>query len=264
MGVGGGPGVRITSRTIERLTEVIMGSPERSPYRTGRALVEFFRDFGERDLYAHESFPGRANYVREKLRKFNGTQTLERIVSSAFDFVGEDGFDAEEQAGEFNRYLVRDGYRLALEYRVTRMEGNKRVEADPYFEVQSLSTSPVVPEGLAAISHAGVTEQVSKANARLALVVLVALTGARGTEVPRWRPTLRTGLSGLTQLEVLAGKEERGAEHERSADPVDVPERLRPEPGRSDRRERAPGEEPEAARRSAEARSRQGRRRQST
>ena len=160
-------GVRITSRTIERLTEVILGGPERSPYRTGRALVEFFRDFGERDLYAQVSFPGRANYVREKLRKFNGTETLERIVSAAFDFIDEDCFDAEGQAAEFNRTRARDGYRLALEYRRQWMEGDRRVEVDPYFEVQSLSPSPLVPEGLAAISHAGITEQVSKANARL-------------------------------------------------------------------------------------------------
>lgn len=34
------------------------------------------------------------------------------------------------------------------------MEGDRRVEADPYFELESLSASPVVPEGLAAISHA--------------------------------------------------------------------------------------------------------------
>ena len=49
---------------------------------------------------------------------------------------------------------------------------------------------------------------------------------------PRWR-----GLSGLPKLEVLAGKKERGAEHQRSADPVDEPEGPRPEPRRNDRRE---------------------------
>ena len=116
--------MRITSRTVEWLTEVILGGPDIGPYRTGRALVEFFRDFGERDLYAQDSFPGRANYVREKIRKFNGTEMLGRIVSSAFDFIGEDGFDAEEQAGEFNRLLARDGYRLALEYRREWMESD--------------------------------------------------------------------------------------------------------------------------------------------
>ena len=93
-------------------------------------------------------------------------------VSSAFDFIGVDGFDAQEQAGEFNRLLARDGYRLALQFRGEWMDGDRRVEADPYFEVQPLSASLVVPEGLAAISHAaishaGIAEQVSKANARL-------------------------------------------------------------------------------------------------
>lgn len=159
--------MNISAKTIERLVEIITGNTKKSPYRSGPQLIEFFRDFGERDLYG-QGFPSRATYAQEKLRKFNGTETMEKIVSAAFDFFGEDGFNPEEQAEAFNRLLVRDGYRLVLEYRSGWMEGDRYVEANPYCEVQPVLPAAVVPEGLAAISHNAVNEQISKANKRIA------------------------------------------------------------------------------------------------
>jgi len=159
--------MRLSAKTIERLVEIITGNTEKSPYRSGPQLIEFFRDFGERDLYG-QGFPSRATYAQEKLRKFNGTETMEKIVSAAFDFFGEDGFNPEEQAEAFNRLLVRDGYRLVLEYRSGWMEGDRYVEANPYFEVQPVLPAAIVPQGLAAISHNAVNEQISKASKRIA------------------------------------------------------------------------------------------------
>ena len=159
--------MRISAKTIQRLTDIITGNTEQSPYRSGPELIEFFRDFGERDLYG-QGFPARAHYVQEKLRKFNGTETLEQIVSVAFDFFGGAEFNPEEQAEAFNRLLVRDGYRLVIEYRSGWMQGDHYVEADPYFAVQPLIPAAIVPEGLVAISHHAVNEQISKANRRIA------------------------------------------------------------------------------------------------
>ena len=78
--------MRISAKTIERLTELITGNSEKSPYRTGPQLIEFFRDFGERDLYG-QGFPSRAQYVQEKLRKFNGTETMEQIAGGGTRFL---------------------------------------------------------------------------------------------------------------------------------------------------------------------------------
>jgi hypothetical protein len=158
--------MNISAKTIERLVEIITGNTKKSPYRSGPQLIEFFRDFGERDLYG-QGFPSRATYAQEKLRKFNGTETMEKIVSAAFDFFDEDGFNPEEQAEAFNRLLVRDGYRLVLEYRSGWMEGDRYVEANPYFEVQPVLPAAIVPQGLAAISQNAVNEQLSKANKRI-------------------------------------------------------------------------------------------------
>ena len=106
--------------------------------------------------------------MQEKLAKFNGTETLDKIVSAAFDFFGEDGFNPEEEAEAFNRQLVRDGYRMVLEYRSGWMQGDEYVEADPYFDVEPLIPATIMPQGLAAISHNAVNEQISKANRRIA------------------------------------------------------------------------------------------------
>ena len=84
-GTGGGASMNISAKTIERLVDIITGNSEKSPYRSGPLLIEFFRDFGERDLYG-QGFPSRASYVQVKLRKFNGMETMEKIVSAAFDF----------------------------------------------------------------------------------------------------------------------------------------------------------------------------------
>ena len=159
--------MRISVKTMKRLIEIITGNTKKSPYRSGPQLIEFFRDFGERDLYG-QGFPARAYYVHQKLNKFNGTETLEKVISAAFDYFFEDGFNPEDQAESFNRILVRDGYRLVIEYRSGWMEGDRYVEADPYFEIQPLLPSAIVPEGLAAISHNAVNEQISKANRRIA------------------------------------------------------------------------------------------------
>ena len=159
--------MKISSKTMERLNNIITGNTNKSPYRSGPQLIEFFRDFGERDLYGQD-FPSRANYVQEKLNKFNGTEALEKVVSAAFDFFGEDGFNSEEEAEAFNRQLVRDGYRIVLEYRSGWMQGDKYVEADPYFDIEPLLPATIMPQGLAAISHNAVNEQISKANRRIA------------------------------------------------------------------------------------------------
>ena len=69
--------MNISAKTIERLVDIITGNSEKSPYRSGPLLIEFFRDFGERDLYG-QGFPSRASYVQVKLRKFNGMETMEK------------------------------------------------------------------------------------------------------------------------------------------------------------------------------------------
>ena len=48
------------------------------------------------------------------------------------------------------------------------MQGDRCVEADPYFEIQPILPATIIPECLAATSHNAVNEQISKANRRIA------------------------------------------------------------------------------------------------
>ena len=93
--------------------------------------------------------------------------TMEKIISAALDFFDDDAFNPEEEAEKFNRLLVRDGYRIVMEYRRGWMEGDRHVQADPYFQIRALVQTTIVPEGLAAISHNAVNEQIARANQRI-------------------------------------------------------------------------------------------------
>lgn len=158
--------MRLTAKSLEHLTGIITGDSQKSPYRSGPQLVGFFNDFGEGDLYG-QGFPSRAQFARGKLDKFNGTDTMKGIVSAAFDFIGEDGFNAEDAAYQFNQVLSRDGFRLVMKDDYGWMEGDREVRINPRFEVSQLGQNVLAPTRLVAISHDAITEQVRKANQKI-------------------------------------------------------------------------------------------------
>ncbi|WOF45280.1 abortive infection family protein [Sphingopyxis indica] len=92
---------------------------------------------------------------------------MKRIVSAAFDFIGEDGFNAEDAAYQFNRVLSRDGFRLVMKDDYGWMEGDREVRINPRFEVIPLGPAVLAPTSLVAISYEAVTEQVRKANQKI-------------------------------------------------------------------------------------------------
>lgn len=158
--------MKLTSKSLEHLTEIITGDSQKSPYRSGPQLVHFFNDFGEGDLYG-QGFPSRAQFARGKLDKFNGTDTMKRIVSAAFDFIGADGFNAEDAAYQFNHILSRDGFRLVIEDDYGWMEGDKAIRVNRRFEVRPLGQNVLAPTSLIATSHEAILEQVRKANQKI-------------------------------------------------------------------------------------------------
>lgn len=158
--------MKLSAKTLERLNEIITGDTPASPYRKGYQIVNFFNDFGEVDLYG-QGFPARPAYVREKLDKFNGTDTMKGIVCAAFDYVGDEGFNAEDAAYQFNQFLARDGFRLVIEDDYGWMEGDREVRINPRFEVRPLGNNVIAPTSLVAISHEAITEQVRKANQKI-------------------------------------------------------------------------------------------------
>ena len=158
--------MKLSAKTLERLAGILTGDTGVSPYRTGPKLIDFFYDFGERDLYG-QGFPSRGAYTLEKLKKFNGTEAMRGILSEAFDYFDEREFNPEEAAEEFNRTLTRDGYRMVIEYGPGWMQGDEYVRGAPHFEVRPLTPATVVPSSLSSLSHEAISEQVAKANNKI-------------------------------------------------------------------------------------------------
>ena len=158
--------MQLSSKTLEYLSNIITGDSKRSPYRKGPELIDFFYEFGERDLYG-QGFPTRRIYALEKLKKFNGTKTILKIIPSAFDYIESSEFNAESAAEQFNLLLTRDGYRIAKEYRGGWMEGDKHVKGHPYFTVCKLETATVVPESLIQLTHESINEHIKKSNTKI-------------------------------------------------------------------------------------------------
>ncbi|NOC83331.1 abortive infection family protein [Ruegeria sp. HKCCD6428] len=158
--------MKLSSNGRKALVDIITGNTEVSPYRSGPELIEFFHDFGERDLYG-QGFPARAGYCADKLDKLNGSAAMQGVILAAFDFLHDERFNAEDEARKFNKLLARDGFRLVIEYGPGRMQGDTYERGEPYFDLQSLTAPTLAPEALAAISHAAVNEQITKANRKL-------------------------------------------------------------------------------------------------
>ncbi len=164
--------MNLSQRTITALAEIITGDGPRnsteklSPYRTLGKITDFFRDFGERDLHPRSGAPSRFAYTKEKLEKFNGTDTIERVICNALDFWGEDGLNPEHAGAHLNTYLRRDGYEVTVEDRYIRMNGD-RAESEPYFAVRSLRSAVVPAPSLVNLSEESITEHIAKARKKI-------------------------------------------------------------------------------------------------
>ena len=158
--------MNLSTKTLERLGDIITGNSNESPYRSGRQLIDFFHDFGERDLYG-QGFPPRETYTFDKLKKFNGSEKIKGIICNTFDFWDAPNYNPEATAFNFNKKLTRDGFQLVIEYYPGWMQGDKYIQGEPYFDVRPVLTSVIPPKSLAATSHEAIVEQVMKANTKI-------------------------------------------------------------------------------------------------
>ncbi len=61
--------MKLLQKTIQILREIIN---EKSQYRSGPMLVEFFNELGFHDVYG-QGFPSRWIYTEDRLKALNGT-----------------------------------------------------------------------------------------------------------------------------------------------------------------------------------------------
>jgi HEPN domain-containing protein len=126
--------VKLSEPAIEYLVGIITGDANRTPYRSGPKLVDFFNGLGFEDLYG-SGFPARHSYVRQNILQINGTERMKKVVEAAFNWQIEDERVAEDNAFQFSRLISGDGYKLKKEYGPGFMSGNDYIPGLVAFEI---------------------------------------------------------------------------------------------------------------------------------
>lgn len=160
--------MKISERTIKRLGEIITGDKHLSIYRSGPQLVRFFNDLGFNEQYG-QGFGSRWAFAEQKIREWNDTPDLSKIVLSAFDPRDFMGTVYDQATGEhlpvsiesalsyLNDFLSYDGYEVVK-------NGQSYVVADRQ-RGEVLLDVKLEPDHL---SHAFIVEQIDKCRSKIA------------------------------------------------------------------------------------------------
>lgn len=150
--------MKISEQTISALGSIITGDQSLSPYRTGQELVDFFNQFGRKDIYGG-GFPSRWRYAEDVLREFNNQPIMKDIILVAFDprnyLDGE--YDLCIAIEHFNKFLDYDGYKLKLVGKKCQIYNSNETE------IKLLSPYSNSSE----ITHIFIDEQINKCEIKL-------------------------------------------------------------------------------------------------
>lgn len=105
--------MKLSQKTIQVLREIIN---EKSQYRSGPVLVNFFNELGFHDVYA-QGFPSRWAYTEDRLNQLNGTATLDQCIRNVFAPVNYIDNPAllDELLELFNKHLQYDDWNVYIE-----------------------------------------------------------------------------------------------------------------------------------------------------
>lgn len=134
----------ISSKSLECLREMIN---EKTTYRSGPVLVNFFNQLGFNEQYPYGSggFPSRWAYTDEKLQRLNGTPELDKCVKMVFnpaEFIGQmDVLSACLK--EFNEYLAFDGWKVVIKNTGVEIHKSSGPDIEKKLKEQETATSDV-------------------------------------------------------------------------------------------------------------------------
>lgn len=146
--------MKVTERTIKFLGKTLCGDNGLLPYKSGPKLVEFFIDFGADDQYG-EGFPSRWMYTEEKVRQFNNSQTLKKILENSVDprdFLDGD-LNADTSINAINEYLKFDGFEL------------KKV--GEFYKIHDSQGLVVEAQKVKELNHGFIKEQITKCHSKI-------------------------------------------------------------------------------------------------
>lgn len=141
--------MKISERTIKFFGKTLCGDNGLLPYKSGPKLVDFFVQFGANDQYG-EGFPSRWIYTEGKVREFNNTPTLRKIIEESFDprDLMESKSNIEDAIKQVNDYLKFDGFEL------------KKV--GDFYKIHDSKGIVVEPETVKDLNHDFIMEQIEK------------------------------------------------------------------------------------------------------
>ncbi len=105
--------MKLSTQSIRVLREIIN---EKSQYRSGPMLVQFFNALGFNDSYG-QGFPSRWAYTEDKLNQLNGTATLDQCIKNVFspmNYIETPGL-LDELLELFNKYFQYDDWAVYIE-----------------------------------------------------------------------------------------------------------------------------------------------------
>ncbi len=180
--------IKLQNKTIEILARIITwgDSKKACEYRNNEQLVEFFNQFGLGDIY-HKGLPAPLEYTKEKLKLMNGSDCMVDVIQEAVNpmYYNENSTDSNEAAVALNEYLIKDGYKLAEDYRpcagadmdalmdlsvcAPELEPKDFPSGfyDRYYRVDSLRKEAIDIESEVSLSHDFITEQIQKSKEKL-------------------------------------------------------------------------------------------------
>lgn len=178
--------MKISNTTISVLSKIITGDFNISQYRTDENILDFFYDFGIKDISLNSL--SRDKYTRENLKILNGTKEIKRILEEVVNPI----YDSEERpvskiAITLDKYLRKDGYKLIVEWRHGRntfadvvniyelvddpIEREKYLSdlESKHYKVEKIHDDAVLSStiNLNSLSHEFIKEQIGKAQSKL-------------------------------------------------------------------------------------------------
>jgi hypothetical protein len=118
----------LSEKTLECLREMIN---EKTEYRSGPKLVQFFNHLGFKDSYG-QGFPSRWVFTDERLQRINGTSQLDECIKRVFspiNFIGKVS-ELDGHLKEFNKYLTFDKWRVVRNGSEISFNRLEKVEID--------------------------------------------------------------------------------------------------------------------------------------
>lgn len=146
--------MKITERTIKFLGRTLCDDNGLLPRKSGPQLVDFFVEYGADDVY-EQGFPSRWKYTEDKIREFNNTPTLKKIIEDSVDprdFIESD-IELNKSIEKINEHLKYDGFEIK--------------SVGDYNRITDSKGMLVEPETVAGLSHDFIKEQIEKCHRKI-------------------------------------------------------------------------------------------------